>query len=115
MFSQLKSFLFRGNVLDLAVGIIIGGAFGKIIAALVEKLIMPLIGMMAQGVDVSKAAFTVGSASLGYGAVLQAIIDFIIVGIVLFYLLKSAGIKPGAPAPTPTEALLAEIRDALKK
>ena len=115
MLNQLKSFLFRGNVLDLAVGVIIGGAFNKIIGALVEKLIMPLIGILAHGVDVSKAALTVGNASLGYGAVLQAVLDFIIVGIILFFILKSAGIKPGAPAPTPTEALLAEIRDALKK
>ncbi len=115
MLNQLKSFLFRGNVLDLAVGVIIGGAFNKIIGALVEKLIMPLIGILAHGVDVSKAALTVGNASLGYGAVLQAVLDFIIVGIILFFILKSAGIKPGTPAPTPTESLLAEIRDALKK
>ncbi len=115
MLQNLKSFLFRGNVLDLAVGVIIGGAFNKIISALVEKLIMPLIGIIANGIDFSKAAITVGEANIGYGAVIQAVIDFIIVGIVLYFILKSAGIKPGAPAPTPSEALLMEIRDSLKK
>ncbi len=115
MLNNLKAFLLRGNVLDLAVGVIIGTAFGKIIGALVDKLLMPLIGIIIGGIDFKGLNFTVGASKLGYGEVIQAVFDFVIIGLALYFILKAAGQKPGAPAPTPTEALLAEIRDELKK
>ncbi len=115
MLSNLKSFLVRDNVLALAVGIIIGGAFGKIVTTLVDKLIMPVIGMFLGGLNFKGLELKIGESVIGYGEVIQAIIDFIIIGIVLYFLLKAAGQKPGPPDPTPSEALLAEIRDELRK
>jgi large conductance mechanosensitive channel len=115
MLANLKSFLVRDNVLALAVGIIIGGAFGKIVTTLVDKLIMPVIGIFMGGVNFKGLEFKIGNSIIGYGEVIQAIIDFVIIGIVLYFLLKAAGQKPGPPAPTPSEALLAEIRDELRK
>jgi large conductance mechanosensitive channel len=115
MFAQLKSFLMRGNVLDLAVGVIIGAAFGKIVSALVDKIIMPIVGALVGGVSFSEMTFDFIGVKVGYGAFVQAIIDFALVGVALFLLLKAAGQKPGPPAPTPSEALLAEIRDLLKE
>jgi large conductance mechanosensitive channel len=115
MLNQLKSFLMRGNVLDLAVGVIIGAAFGKIVSALVDKIIMPLVGMVLGGVNFSTMSIKVMEAEVGYGAFVQAIVDFALVGVALFLLLKAAGQKPGPPAPTPSEALLTEIRDLLKQ
>lgn len=115
MLSQLKSFLMRGNVLDLAVGVIIGAAFGKIISALVDKILMPLIGAAVGGANFSTLSFSVMGVDVGYGAFIQAVFDFLLVGVALFVLLKAAGQKPGPPPPTPSEELLAEIRDLLKK
>jgi large conductance mechanosensitive channel len=115
MIQQLRSFLMRGNVLDLAVGVIIGAAFGKIVTALVDKMLMPLIGAIAGGVKFDLLAFNLLGVDVGYGAFIQAIVDFILVGIALFFLLKATGQKPGPPAPTPSETLLAEIRDLLKQ
>ncbi len=115
MLANLKSFLVRDNVLALAVGIIIGGAFGKIVTTMVDKLIMPIIGILLGGVNFKGLELKIGDSIIGYGEVIQAIFDFLIIGIVLYFLLKAAGQKPGPPAPTPSEALLAEIRDELKK
>lgn len=115
MFAQLKSFLMRGNVLDLAVGVIIGAAFGKIVTALVDSMIMPLVGGILGGIDFSTLSFQIAGISIGYGAFLQAVVDFLLVGLSLFILLRLAGQTAGAPAPTPSEALLAEIRDLLKR
>jgi large conductance mechanosensitive channel len=115
MFAQLKSFLMRGNVLDLAVGVIIGAAFGKIVAALVDKIIMPLVGALIGGLDFNKLSVNLAGVEIGYGPFIQAIVDFMLIGVALFLLLKAAGQKPGPPAPTPSEALLAEIRDLLKQ
>jgi large conductance mechanosensitive channel len=115
MFAQLKSFLMRGNVLDLAVGVIIGAAFGKIVTALVDSMIMPLVGGILGGVNFSTLSFQIAGISIGYGAFLQAVVDFLLVGLSLFILLRLAGQTAGAPAPTPSEALLAEIRDLLKR
>jgi large conductance mechanosensitive channel len=115
MIQQLKSFLMRGNVLDLAVGVIIGAAFGKIVSALVDKMLMPLVGAVAGGVNFSTLSFKAMGVDVGYGAFVQATVDFILVGIALFFLLKAAGQKPGPPPPTPSEALLTEIRDLLKQ
>ncbi len=115
MFAQLKSFLMRGNVLDLAVGVIIGVAFAKIISALVDKMLMPIIGALIGGFDFSKLSFAFFGVAIEYGAFIQAVIDFMLVGVALFVLLRLAGQKPGPPAPTPSEALLADIRDLLKQ
>jgi large conductance mechanosensitive channel len=115
MIAQLKSFLMRGNVLDLAVGVIIGAAFGKIVSALVDKIIMPLVGGVIGGLDFSKLSFNLAGVDVAYGPFIQAIVDFLLIGVALFLLLKAAGQKPGPPAPTPSEALLAEIRDLLKE
>ncbi|MBN8683189.1 MAG: large conductance mechanosensitive channel protein MscL [Chitinophagales bacterium] len=115
MFSQLKSFLMRGSVIDLAVGVIIGAAFNDIVKSLVDKIIMPLIGVITGGVNFKGLAAKLLGVDVGYGDFLQAIVNFVLVGIALFFLLKAAGQKPGPPAPTPSEALLTEIRDLLKK
>lgn len=115
MWAQLKSFMMRGNVLDLAVGVIIGAAFGKIISAFVEKMLMPIIGALLNGIDFSKLSFSIFNVNIGYGAFIQSVVDFFLVGVALFVLLKLAGKKPGPPEPTPSEALLAEIRDLMKE
>lgn len=86
---EFKEFAMRGNVMDMAIGVIIGGAFGAIITALVDNIIMPIIGVIMGGQDFSKLAITVGAAKIGYGAFIQAIIDFLIVALVLFVMLKA--------------------------
>jgi large conductance mechanosensitive channel len=120
MLNQFKQFIFRGNVIDLAVGVIIGAAFNGIVEALVKKLIMPLIGIVTGGINFESQAFRVGDAVLGWGAVVQAIIQFFIIGFVLFLILKaySRATKKEvgyAPAPTPSEALLADIKALMEK
>lgn len=115
MLANLKSFLVRDNVLALAVGIIIGGAFGKIVTTMVDKLIMPVIGIFLGGLNFKGLNLKIGESIIGYGEVIQAILDFVIIGIVLYFLLKAAGQKPGPPAPSPSETLLTEIRDELRK
>jgi large conductance mechanosensitive channel len=115
MFKQFGQFIMRGNVIDLAVGVIIGAAFNGIVEALVKKLIMPVIGMFTGGINFEKEVFKVGEAELGWGAVLQATIQFLIIGFVLFLILKAYNRATKAdlgyaPAPTPTEALLADIK-----
>jgi large conductance mechanosensitive channel len=114
---EFKDFAMKGNVMDLAVGVIIGGAFGKIISSLVDNILMPIIGMVAGDAD-KFAALTVGG--LKVGLFIQAIIDFLIIAIVLFMIIKAmnAGKKKEAEAPAaPPEdiTLLREIRDSLKK
>ena len=86
---EFKEFAMRGNVMDMAVGVIIGGAFGAIITALVDNIITPIIGSVMGGVDFSKLAITVGKANIGYGAFIQAVIDFLIVAFCIFCLLKA--------------------------
>ena len=128
--SEFKDFIARGNVVDLAVGVIIGGAFGKIVTSLVDQVIMPPIGLLTGGVDFSamklvlKAAGADPKASpevaIQYGAFINTLVQFLIVAFVIFLIVKcvnSLKREAEAPAagPTPTEALLTEIRDALKK
>ena len=116
---EFKEFALRGNVMDLAIGVIIGAAFGKIVTALVESVIMPVIGMII-GDTTQFADWTVGGIKIGI--LLQAILDFIIIAFILFLILKGMNrmIKksespPPPPAPpTKTEVLLEEIRDTLK-
>jgi len=120
MLQEFKSFAMKGNVVDLAVGVIIGAAFGKIIASLVEDVIMPLLGTLIGGVNLSTLAFTVGSASLKYGKFLQSCLDFLIIAWAIFVAVKLISRlrreEPAAPAAPPRqEVLLEEIRDLLKQ
>ena len=104
MLKEFKEFVMRGNVLDLAVAVIIGGAFGKIIASLVADILMPLIGLVMGGVDFSALSFAVGEAVVAYGAFIQAIVDFIVIAFVIFMIVKSANkAKKEEEAPAPAE------------
>ena len=126
--SEFKEFAMKGNVVDMAVGVIIGVAFGKIVSSLVENVIMPPLGKILSGVDLTTLQTPIGKAPDGttdivvkYGAFLQTIFDFIIIAFVLFLVLKGINKlkKPSAPsappAPPRSEVLLEEIRDLLKK
>ncbi|MCK7500514.1 MAG: large conductance mechanosensitive channel protein MscL [Comamonadaceae bacterium] len=102
MLSEFKKFATQGNVMDLAVGVIIGGAFGKIIASLVGDILMPLIGLILGGVNFNDLAVTVGDASVKYGAFIQATIDFTIIAFVIFMLVRAMNsMKKPAPAAAP--------------
>jgi large conductance mechanosensitive channel len=128
--SEFKEFAMKGNVVDMAVGVIIGAAFGKIVSSLVGDVIMPPLGNLLSGVSFSDMATTIGTGpdgaavKLKYGAFIQTMFDFIIIAFVLFLALKGinrlkkpAAPAPNAPPPAPprTEVLLEEIRDLLKK
>lgn len=89
MLKEFKDFAMRGNVMDLAIAVIIGGAFGKIIASLVNDVLMPLIGLLLGGLDFSGLAITVRDASINYGLFIQAIVDFLIVAFVIFMLVRA--------------------------
>ncbi|GAB4505249.1 MAG: large-conductance mechanosensitive channel protein MscL [Anaerolineales bacterium] len=106
MLKEFKEFVMRGNVLDLAVAVIIGGAFGKIVASLVTDILMPIIGLALGGVDFSGLALTVGDASIRWGAFLQTIIDFLIIAFAIFLIVKAANAakkkEEPAPAAEPT-------------
>lgn len=117
---EFKEFINQGNVMDMAVGVIIASAFGKIITALVENILMPLIGMILGGVNFSDLKVVVGTAELQYGLFIQAIIDFLIIAFVIFVIVKNINkLKKEEPAEEPETpadiALLTEIRDLLKK
>lgn len=126
--SEFKEFAMKGNVVDLAIGVIIGGAFGKIVSSLVGDVIMPFVGKLVGGVNFSDLAFSLGQAADGksevlvkYGVFLQTIFDFLIIAMVIFAVVKAMNAAkrpaPGAPPPPPPaqEVLLTEIRDLLKK
>jgi large conductance mechanosensitive channel len=137
MLKEFRDFAMRGNVIDLAFGVIIGVAFGAIVSSLVNDIIMPPIGYIAGGLDFSsyfitlkpdgvtydslKAAKDAGAVTINYGVFINAIINFVIIAFALFMVVKQINRfkrkeEAAAPAgPTPTEALLAEIRDELKK
>ena len=103
MLKEFRDFAMRGNVIDLAVGVIIGGAFGKIIASLVNDVLMPLIGLLLGGVNFSELSFTVKDAVINYGAFIQSIVDFVIVAFVIFLLVRAMNnMKKPAPAADPT-------------
>jgi large conductance mechanosensitive channel len=122
LLSEFKTFAMRGNVMDLAVGVIIGGAFGLIINSFVGDVIMPIIGILTGGVDFTGLSYTVGKAAIAYGKFIQAIFSFTIIAFVLFLVIKGMNATkkkteeaPAAPAaPSSEEILLAEIRDLLK-
>ena len=120
MLQEFKSFAMKGNVVDLAVGVVIGAAFGKIVASLVEDVIMPLVGTLIGGINFSGLAITVGSATLKYGKFIQTCLDFLIIAWAIFIAVKLINRmrreEPAAPAAPPKqEVLLEEIRDLLKK
>lgn len=143
MFQEFKAFIARGNVLDLAVAVIIGAAFGTIVTSFTEDLVMPIIGLFTGGIDFAglfvvlgeipadykgsptdyEALKKAGVALFGYGKFLTALLNFLIVAWVIFLMVKAANkmmVKPPEPAaapapPTASEALLAEIRDELRK
>jgi large conductance mechanosensitive channel len=103
MLKEFREFAIRGNVVDLAVAVIIGGAFGKIVSSLVDNIIMPLVGLLIGGVDFKNLAFTVGSAKLEYGLFIQNVVDFIIVAFVIFLMVRAINsTKKPAPAAAPT-------------
>lgn len=140
LIGEFKDFAMRGNVVDMAVGIIIGGAFGKIVSSLVADVIMPPIGMLLGGVDFSQLAFTIQQASvnaetgeeiaavaINYGAFISAVLDFVIIAFAIFMVIRAMNKateamkkkEEEAPAAPPElsmdQKLLTEIRDALKK
>ena len=137
MLKEFKEFAMKGNVLDMAIGVIMGGAFGKIVSSLVSDVLMPPIGLLLGGVDFTGlfinlsgtaqpslvAAKAAGAPTLNYGVFLQTIFDFIIIAFVIFMFVKQmnrfkreapAAPPPPPPGPTNEEKLLMEIRDALK-
>lgn len=128
-FKEFKEFAVRGNVLDMAVGVIIGGAFGKIVSSMVNDIIMPLIGIVTGKIDISALALTIPSPTQGaepimvkYGMFLQNTLDFIIIVFCIFIFIKFINnfkkkkeeAPAAAPAPSAEEVLLTEIRDLLK-
>lgn len=140
MMQEFKAFIMRGNVLDLAVAVIIGAAFGTIVTSLTDDLIMPIIGLLSGGLDFTSkfvilgdvpatykgsladyaALKAAGVPMFGYGKFLTAILNFVIIAFVIFQIVRAANkvVKTAEaappPGPTPSEALLAEIRDELK-
>jgi large conductance mechanosensitive channel len=103
MIKEFKDFIMKGNVMDLAVAVIIGGAFGKIVSSLVNDILMPLIGLILGGVNFTGLAVTVGDAKLTYGNFIQALIDFLIIALVIFLLVKGLNKMTKKPAPAPAE------------
>ena len=120
MLNDFKKFALKGNVIDLAVGVIIGGAFGKIVTSLVNDLIMPFIGLLLGGVDLTTYSKTFGNAEIKYGAFLQTVIDFTIIAFTIFLVIRLLSrFKKKEEAAlviqaNKTEELLAEIRDLLR-
>ena len=130
LFDEFKAFVIRGNVVDLAVGVIIGGAFGKIVTSLVNDIFMPIIGMILGNVNFTSLEIKLGEpvegaeqAAIRYGAFIQEIVNFLIIALCIFMVIKVINKmqkkkeEAPAPAPEPTkeEVLLTEIRDALNK
>jgi large conductance mechanosensitive channel len=122
MIQEFKAFAMKGNVLDLAIGVIIGGAFGTIVNSLVGDVFMPIIGILTGGINFSGLSLNVGEAAITYGKFLQAVFVFLITAWALFLVVKAANAmkkqqetKPTEPPPPSQEVvLLKEIRDALK-
>ncbi len=124
-FKEFREFALRGNVVDLAVAVVLGAAFTGIVTSLVNDIIMPLIGVLLGGVDISSLSITVGNAVIAYGKFLQAIVNFVIIAFVLFLVVRGINHlrsrmeaqKEALPPPPPAEdiVLLTEIRDLLKK
>ena len=118
MAKEFREFAVKGNVMDLAVGVIIGAAFGKIVASIVEDMVMPAIGALMGGLNFSDLAVKIGSATFKYGKFLQTCLDFLIIAVAVFLLVKLINRlkrEEAAPkAPPRQEVLLEEIRDLLR-
>lgn len=137
--SEFKEFISKGNVLDLAVGVIIGAAFGKIVSSLTDDIIMPFLGVFTKGIDFKdlfvtldgkhydslKTAQDAGAAAIAYGNFINAVLYFLIIALIIFLIVKGANslkkkpepvevVAAAPPAPTKEELLLTEIRDALR-
>lgn len=124
-FGEFKEFIARGNVMDMAVGVIIGGAFSSITTSLINDIIMPILGIFTSSISFADLAVQVGGAVITYGNFVQAVLNFLVMALVVFCLVKAMNSfhkkkeAPAAPAPEPEpsaeEKLLTEIRDLLKK
>jgi large conductance mechanosensitive channel len=126
MLKEFRDFINRGNVVDLAIAVIIGGAFGAIVTSLVNDIIMPLVGIILGGIDFASLSIQIGEATVLYGSFIQAIVNFVIIAFVLFLMVRSLNrmqakgkqeapeAPPAPPEPSPEEKLLTEIRDLLK-
>ncbi|MHC5279355.1 large conductance mechanosensitive channel protein MscL [Listeria kieliensis] len=121
---EFKEFALKGNVVDLAIGVVIGAAFGKIVSSLVDNIIMPLVGMILGGLDFTELSVKIGDATLKYGLFIQSIVDFLIVALALFVFIKvllslsrrrNAEEEEAEPEVTPSEEYLKEIRDLLQE
>lgn len=123
MWKEFKAFAVKGNIIDLAIGVIIGTAFGKIVTSLVNDLLMPLFGLLSGGVDLNGLSYVYGETELKYGAFLQTVLDFFIISLSIFFFIRALSrFKPkkeekktDPPKPSNEEVLLAEIRDLLKQ
>ena len=121
MWKDFKAFVLKGNVLDLAIAVVLGGAFGAIVTSLVNDIIMPLVGIILGGIDFAALSIQVGSATVLYGKFIQAIVNFLIIAFVIFLVmramvkLKKQEAAAPPPGPTAEEKLLTEIRDLLKR
>ncbi|KUP36296.1 mechanosensitive ion channel protein MscL [Bacillus halotolerans] len=124
MWKEFKTFAMRGNIVDLAIGVVIGGAFGKIVTSLVNDIIMPLVGLLLGGLDFSGLSFTFGDAVVKYGSFIQTIVNFLIISFSIFIVIrtlnqlkrkKEAEEETEAEAADAQEELLKEIRDLLKQ
>ena len=128
--SEFKDFAMKGNVVDLAVAVVIGGAFGKIVSSLVDSIIMPVVGVLTGGVNFSTLAVAIATNAKGepvllkYGAFIQSVVDFVIIALVIFMAIKAINkmkrpVAPAVaappPAPTKSEVLLEEIRNLLAR
>ena len=123
--SEFKAFAMKGNVIDLAVAVVIGAAFGKIVSSLVANIITPIIGLLMGGIDFSGLAYSIGDAEVTYGVFIQSIIDFTIVALVIFIVVKAINslqkkeeegpAEEKVPEPSDEVKLLREIRDSLRK
>jgi large conductance mechanosensitive channel len=121
---EFKKFALKGNVFDMAIGVVVGGAFSKIVSSLVKDIIMPLIGILTGGINFEGLSVNVGSATLTYGVFIQNVIDFLIIALVIFCVIKSINHmnerihgkkEEAAKEPSKEELLLTEIRDLLKE
>ena len=119
---EFKAFAMKGNVIDLAVAVVIGAAFGKIVSSLVDNIITPFIGLLMGGHDFSELSYTVGNATMTYGVFIQSILDFVIVALVIFMVIKGInkateddGEEEKPEEPSEEVKILREIRDGLRK
>ncbi len=133
LLQEFKSFAIKGNAIDMAVGVIVGGSFGKIVSSLVNDILMPLIGLLLGGIDFSQLKVQIGDAAIMYGSFIMTVVDFLIICFCIFLLVRAINrlkaplstitegkegdeAEPPVPVPVPKEEeLLTEIRDLLKK